>query len=134
MKKIFDEDKQIGTKEKAIAKMIIITLFSLIIVIIIAIFVFKYSYNKIMEGLSKDTYYILDVDEDNIEKVISLIQEENRNYCDSLYKIEYYNMFPDGTSYLLYCKDEDNIKFSIDKVGTDMLLQYIYDNGTSEVR
>jgi len=134
MKRTFNEDKQIGIKEKAIAKMIIITLFSIVIVIIIAILVFKYSYNKIVEGLSKNTYYTLDVDEDNIEKVISLIQEENQKHCDSLYKIEYYNTFPDGTSYILHCEDEEDIRFSIDKVGTDVLSQYIYDNGTSEVR
>lgn len=134
MKQISNEDEQIGLKEKAIAKIITITLFSITIVVIISILVFKHSYNKIIEGLSKNTYYVLDVDEDNVEKVISLIQEEKQSYCESLYKIEYYNMFPDSTSYLLYCEDEDNIKFSIDKVGTDVLSQYIYDNGTREVR
>lgn len=134
MKRISNEDKQIGIKEKAIAKIITITLFSIVTVVIVSIFVIKYSYNKIIEGLSKNTYYVLEVDENNIEKIVSLIQDEKQTYCDSLYKIEYYNMFPDGISYLLYCEDEDNIKFSIDKVGTDVLSKYIYDNGTREVR
>lgn len=134
MKQISNEDKQIGIKEKAIAKIITITLFSIVTVVIVSIFVIKYSYNKIIEGLSKNTYYVLEVDENNIEKIVLLIQDEKQTYCDSLYKIEYYNMFPDGTSYLLYCEDEDNIKFSIDKVGTDVLSKYIYDNGTREVR
>ncbi len=134
MKRISNEDKQIGIKEKAIAKIITITLFSIVTVVIVSILVIKYSYNKIIEGLSKNTYYVLEVDENNIEKIVSLIQDEKQTYCDSLYKIEYYNMFPDGISYLLYCEDEDNIKFSIDKVGTDVLSKYIYDNGTREVR
>ena len=49
-------------------------------------------------------------------------------------KIEYYNTFPDGTNYTIYCKDTDNIGFSIDKVGEDKLQSYIYKYGDMERR
>ena len=58
----------------------------------------------------------------------------NNNYCDSMYKIEYYNMFPDGTDYTIYCKEEDNINFGIDKVGEDTLATYIKNQGYIEKR
>ena len=36
--------------------------------------------------------------------------------------------------YTIYCKDGDNIKFSIDKGGEDTLAIYIDQNGYNEIR
>ena len=86
-------------------------------------------------------YYILDINDKNRNTIINLLEQEKDNifpnanvYCDSLYKIEYYNQFPDGTSYKIYCKAEENINFGIDKVGEDVLKSYIYENGYTELR
>lgn len=132
----FNEEEIVKTK----SKMYVITTFSVIGVIIFFILIFIFSINSTINDVSKKTYYVLDVTNKNKNEVIELLEQEkenmfyNNNYCDSIYKIEYYNMFPDGTDYTIYCKEEDNINFGIDKVGEDTLAIYIKSQGYIEKR
>ena len=132
----FNEEEIVKTK----SKMYVITTFSVIGVIILFILIFIFSIKFTINDVSKKTYYVLDVTNKNKNEVIELLEQEKENmfynnyYCDSIYKIEYYNMFPDGTDYTIYCKEEDNINFGIDKSGEDVLATYIYDNGYTEKR
>ena len=132
----FNEEEIVKTK----SKMYVITTLSVIGVIILFILIFIFSINSTINDFSKKTYYVLDVTNKNKNEVIELLEQEkenmfyNNNYCDSMYKIEYYNMFPDGTDYTIYCKEEDNINFGIDKVGEDTLATYIRNQGYIEKR
>ena len=125
----FNEEEIVKTKSKMYVG-----------VIILFILIFMFSINSTINDFSKKTYYVLDVTNKNKNEVIELLEQEkenmfyNNNYCDSMYKIEYYNMFPDGTDYTIYCKEEDNINFGIDKVGEDTLATYIKNQGYIEKR
>ncbi len=129
-----ESEEEIKTR----GKMYAITTLSVISVIVIYIISLINSINTAFDVLftNKKRYYVLDVDNQNKDKVIELFQTEteNINYCNSIYKIEYYNGFPDGKNYTMYCKDEDNITFSIDKVEEDTLATYIYKKGTIETK
>lgn len=115
-------------------------IFIVIVVILVIVFIclsVYFSFKALDEDLSKKYYYYVDINDKNKDEIISLLHEEKdnmigTNYCDSMYKIEYYNIFPNGTSYTIYCKDTDNINFSIDKVGEDKLQSYIYKYGDME--
>ncbi len=131
--KFNDEEDNIKRTEENVKT---VALFVVIIPIIFIITIFTNSNLKYME-----TFYILDVNNENKSTIINLIEQEKDNigsnsklYCDSLYRIEYYNMFPDGTHYTIYCKDEENVNFGIDKVGKDVLKNYIYENGYSTLK
>ena len=109
------------------------------VVVISSIIVILSIYKMFTSPISRK-YYVLDVINSNKEEIIKLYEEETKNdkyikkYCDSIYRIEYYIGFPDGTSYTMYCKDEDNISFDIDKTGVDNLAKYICENGYTEKR
>ena len=125
---------------KSKAKMYSLIVFSIIVIIIIFILVFIFSIKSAFNSFSQKTYYILDVTSENKNKIIELFEKEkenifyDKNFCDSIYRIEYYHTFHDGTSYTMYCKDEDNIIFNIDKAEEDTLANYIYKNGFTEKR
>lgn len=128
-------------KEVVKAKMYAITTLSVIGVIIIIIIAGYLSIKSYFDSLftTKTVYFVLNVDDSNRDRIIELFANEkeniyNQNYCDSIYKIEYHHLFPDGTDYTMYCKDEENISFSIDKVGEDTLATYIHENGMRETR
>lgn len=139
--KFNDEDEEENIKRteeivKIIAFFVVIIPVIFIVLIITVSSIFTSSNIKYMEK-----FYILDVNNENKSIIINLIEQEKENissnsklYCDSLYRIEYYNMFPDGTHYTIYCNDEENINFGIDKVGDDVLKNYIYENGFSELK
>ena len=105
------------------------------VVVISSIIVIMSIYKMFTSPIPK-TYYILEINDNNKEEIIKLYEEEtnNKEYCDSIYKIEYYIGFPDGTSYTMYCRYEDNISFNIDKAGVDNLAKYIRKNGYTEKR
>ena len=89
--------------------------------------------------LDSKEYFVLDVNNKNIDKVLELINNEKNNFndkyfCNSIYKIEFAYSFPDGTHYTVYCKNEENISFDIDKNGIDTLEKYILENGKKETR
>ena len=139
--KFNDEDEKENIKRteeivKTVAFFIVIIPVIFIVLIITVSSIFTSSNIKYMEK-----FYILDVNNKNKSIIINLIEQEKENissnsklYCDSLYRIEYYNMFPDGTHYTIYCNDEENINFGIDKVGDDVLKKYIYENGFTELK
>jgi len=64
--------------------------------------------------LSKKDYYSIDITEDNKSKILELLEERNIEYCESIYKIEFMQNFPDDKSGEIYCSDEKNIYFVID--------------------
>ena len=137
--KFNDEDENIRRTEeivKTVAFFVVIIPVIFTVLIITVLSIFTSSNIKYMEK-----FYILDVNNENKSIIINLIEQEKENissssklYCDSLYRIEYYNMFPDGTHYTIYCNDEENINFGIDKVGDDVLKNYIYENGFTELK
>ena len=137
--KFNDEDENIRRTEeivKTVAFFVVIIPVIFTVLIITVSSIFTSSNIKYMEK-----FYILDVNNENKSIIINLIEQEKENissnsklYCDSLYRIEYYNMFPDGTHYTIYCNDEENINFGIDKVGDDVLKKYIYENGFTELK
>ena len=137
--KFNDEDENIRRTEeivKTVAFFVVIIPVIFIVLIITVLSIFTSSNIKYMEK-----FYILDVNNKNKSIIINLIEQEKENissnsklYCDSLYRIEYYNMFPDGTHYTIYCNDEENINFGIDKIGDDVLKKYIYENGFTELK
>ena len=126
-------DDEVRTKGKMYTFMVI----ALILVIVFICLSVYFSFKALGEDLSKKNYYYVDINEKNKDEIIRLLNEEkddmiSANYCDSMYKIEYYNTFPDGTSYTIYCKNMDNINFSIDKASEDKLQSYIYKYGDME--
>ncbi len=139
--KFNDEDEKENIKRteeivKTVAFFVVIIPVIFTVLIITVSSIFTSSNIKYMEK-----FYILDVNNENKSIIINLIEQEKENissnsklYCDSLYRIEYYNMFPDGTHYTIYCNDEENINFGIDKVGDDVLKKYIYENGFTELK
>ena len=137
--KFNDEDENIRRTEeivKTVAFFVVIIPVIFTVLIITVSSIFTSSNIKYMEK-----FYILDVNNENKSIIINLIEQEKENissssklYCDSLYRIEYYNMFPDGTHYTIYCNDKENINFGIDKVGDDVLKNYIYENGFTELK
>ena len=134
-----DEKENIKRTEeivKTVAFFVVIIPVIFTVLIITVSSIFTSSNIKYMEK-----FYILNVNNENKSIIINLIEQEKENissssklYCDSLYRIEYYNMFPDGTHYTIYCNDEENINFGIDKVGDDVLKKYIYENGFTELK
>ena len=139
--KFNDEDEKENIKRteeivKTVAFFVVIIPVIFTVLIITVSSIFTSSNIKYMEK-----FYILNVNNENKSIIINLIEQEKENissssklYCDSLYRIEYYNMFPDGTHYTIYCNDEENINFGIDKVGDDVLKKYIYENGFTELK
>ena len=132
----FKTEEEVRTK----GKMIAITTLSVIGILVIVVIISILSVKSFFNNLAKHEYYILEINDDNRDEIINLLEQEKENmfynshYCSSMYKIEYTNLFPDGTDYTIYCKDEENISFSIDKAGEDKLQNYIYKNGTTESR
>ena len=126
-----------------IKKTLIITILILIFLFVsfsILIFVFKILvlFGKIQE------YTYLDINNNNKEKIIGLLQEQeddmfseegdiSLNDCyKKLNRIEVIFHFPDGESYTLYC-GENKISFSLDSVNYN-LPSYMGKNGKTGYR
>lgn len=116
------------------SKMIAITVISVIVVLCIIILSLFFSIKKASKNISKKNYYFIDVNNDNREKIISLIKDVNGKYCESIYKIDYHKNFSSGVSYHVYCKDEKDLYFGNDNDYKDILNNYIYENGEIEVK
>lgn len=136
----FNDDEDYIKRNAGIIKTIAFFLVAITVIFILLIY-------SIISIFSNDkikyvkTYYILDINNKNKNTIVNLLEQEKDNifpntllYCESMYRIEYYYGFPDGTNYIIYCKDEENISFSIDKVGKDVIKSYIYENGYTELR
>ena len=134
----FDEnDEMIKTKSKIYVITILFVIGTIILFFCICFFSIKLFFNSLS---MKKEYFVLSVDSHNKDQVNDLFENETKNlrydinYCNSIYKIEYYHLFPDGNEYTMYCKDEDDMTFGIDKAGEDTLATYIYENGKREIR
>ena len=123
-----DEEEIIKTK----SKMYTITILSVIGLIILSITIFVFSIKSFFNDISKHKYYVLDINTENKDKIISLLKEENIKYCESIYKIEYEQLFPNDKSAKIYCQNEKDIEFSIYGNKESQLANYIYNNGILE--
>jgi len=123
-----DEEEIIKTK----SKMYTITILSVIGVIILFITIFVFSVNSFFNDASNHKYYVLDVNTENKDKIISLLKEENIKYCESIYKIEYEQLFPNDKSAKIYCRNEKDVEFTISDNKESQLANYIYNNGILE--
>lgn len=86
-------------KEKKIALIIvasIYTILSLPVIFIIVVWYYLFSYE----------YYELKVDKSNRSEVIEMLKKEDKKYCNSIYKLEMRQLFPNDKSLDIYCKDE----------------------------
>lgn len=130
----FHDEQAIKQEEKKIKlKIWIYTLIIFVSVGGVAWFIFSIylSFKTLGEDLSKNTYHILELTDDNREKIISILEREDIDYCKSIYKIEWFHRFPHGTPITIYCKDTDNIRFNVSE---SELIKYIDVNGTTERR
>lgn len=130
----FDDDQVVKLeKEKTKVKFLMYLLIIFVSIGGVAWFIYSIylSFKALGEDLSKKTYYILELTDNNKEEVISILKKENKKYCKSMYKIEWNHHFPHGTNGNIYCKDTDNIRFNISK---SELTKYIHDNGITERR
>ena len=123
-------EEEVRAKGKIIATTVFIVIGVFVIFIIIGIISIKMFFNN----LTKQQYYVLDVNSNNKDKVISLLENEEFEYCESIYKIEYLQQFPDGKSAKIYCENEEDIKFEIYDNKVNELAKYIYENGIDEKR
>ena len=123
-----DEEEFIKTK----SKMYTITILSVIGVIILFITIFVFSVKSFFNDASNHKYYVLDVNTENKDKIISLLKEENIKYCESIYKIEYEQLFPNDKSAKIYCRNEKDVEFTISDNKESQLANYIYNNGILE--
>lgn len=116
------------------------TVLIIISIIVISIIVIIIGIHTVFTTPKPRKYYVLDVNDSNKEEIIQLFKNEKENifrtekYCDSIYKIEYYNTFPHGTDYTMYCRNEENISFGLNTSGSDSLAKYIRENGYAEKR
>ncbi len=127
----FDEEYEV---EKTKGNTIAITTLSIIGMFVIVIIFIIILTKAFFEDISKKKYYVLEINENNKEQIISLLKQENKKYCDSLYKIEYRQNFPDDKSAKIYCSTEEDIEFSISDDKTSELANYIWENGFIETR
>lgn len=123
-----DEEEIIKTK----SKMYTITILSVIGFIVLSITIFVFSIKSLFYDVSKHKYYVLDINTENKDKIIYLLKEENIKYCESIYKIEYEQLFPNDKSTKIYCQNEKDVEFSIYDNKESQLANYIYNNGVLE--
>ena len=122
----FDDNDKID-KEKG--KMYALTTLFVIGVFVILVIVGIFSMSACFVDMGKHKYYLLEVNKENKEQIISLLEQENKPYCESIYKIEYEQLFPNDKSVKVYCKKEADIKFSISDNEESELANYIFENG-----
>lgn len=113
-------------KYKKNGKITIFIICGLIMVLVLCFIIFK----SFIVELSKKDYYHIDITENNRNKIIELLEERNIEYCESIYKIEFMQNFPDDKSGEIYCLDKKNIYFIIDdSTMKNDLVDYIKNNG-----
>ena len=115
-------------------KIIAITTLSVICVVIIFIVIGVISIKSIFNEMTKHKYYVLEINNNNKDEIIFLLENEEKEYCESIYKIEYEQLFPNDKSAKIYCKDEENIEFVIPDSNDSELANYIFENGVAGKR
>lgn len=121
--------------EKTKSKMFSITFLVVIGVLILLVIIGFISTKSFFKESQKNTYYVVDVNENNKNEIISLLKNMEVEYCESMYKIEYIRGFPDDGSGKIYCNDVDNISFGVyDSTYDSEFAHYIIENGIRERR
>lgn len=126
----FDEEEISYEKGKMYAFIAFVLISIIVFGIVISIVFIK----SIFKDFQTHEYYVLEIDAKNKETIISLLEKENLSYCETMYEIEYEQLFPNDKSATIYCKGGEEIKFSIYDGKKSELAQYIYENGTIEKR
>ena len=128
------DDLEKYEEEKTKGKMFAITTISVIIAIIVFITLGIFSIKAFFKDLSTHKYYVLEVNELNKQEVITMLENEDKKYCESLYKIEYTTLFPNGINAKIYCNDEEDIYIPIEDDKPSEIINYISRNGNLEKR
>ena len=132
-----DYDKQNDLeKEKTKLKIWLCTISILILVAGIILFIYSIyaSIKSLGNDLSMHTFHVVEIDFNNKNEIISILEKENRNYCESMYKIEYESLFPNDYNVKIYCMNEDDISFGVADNEHSNLINHIHDNGIIEKR
>lgn len=130
----FDDDQEVKLeKEKTKVKiwMYILIIFVSVGGVVWFIYSIYLSFKALGEDLSKNTYHVLELTDDTKKEIVTILENENKNYCESMYKIEWNHSFPHSTNIKIYCKDTENIIFNS---SDSEMLKYINDNGIIERR
>ena len=109
---------------------IYISIIGIILIILIILALCKIVY--IIIDFNYIKYYYLEINDNNRSKIEELLTKENINYCNSMYKIEYYNVGLNYPKINIYCTNEPNITFS--SKHKDELNNYLYSQGKIEKR
>ena len=112
-----------------------ITFLVVIGILILLVIIGFISTKSFFKELQKKTYYVVDVNENNKNEIISLLKNIEVEYCESMYKIEYTRGFPDDSSGKIYCNNVDNISFGVyDSTYDSEFVHYILENSIRERR
>lgn len=125
-----EDDEIVKTK----GKMYAVTALTVIFTIIIFMFVIIISIKSCDQTLTKHKYYILKVTDTNKSEVLNLLKDDKKQYCNSIFKIELNGFLTNDKKLKIYCKNEENIEFSISDNNESKIITYIYDNGKIENR
>lgn len=129
----FNEENINVEIEKTKGKLYIITILSIIIALTIFVFFEISSLKKFNHDLQQHKYYVVEINEKNQDEIKFLLDEENLEYCESMYKIEYERVFNGKVFLTLYCKGEKNKSLSIYN-DESKIIHYIFENGIIEKR
>lgn len=77
----------------------------LIMMVVFAIMIVNFN----LSDTEKNEYYVLEENQENKEQIILLLERENKPYCESIYQIEYAQLFPNDKSAKVYCQNGKKI-------------------------
>ena len=117
--------------EKVISKNYAITTIFIFLVIVIFVIAGILFIKEAKRKLSLHTYYVLDIDKNNKQNIISLLEEEDVKYCVSITKIELYHSVHNAFGHI-YCSNEETIDISFNDDSD--LAKYIHKNSYVEKR
>lgn len=121
--------------EKNKNKMFSITFLVAIGVLFLLVIIGFILIKSFFKELQDNTYYVVAVNENNKNEIISLLKIIDVDYCESMYKIEYLKLFPNDGSGKIYCNDADNISFGVyDSTNDSEFVHYILEKGIRERR
>lgn len=123
------EKEKIKTK----GKMVAITTLSIISVVVFFIGIIIYFTKSFLNDIEKHIYYFVEINDNNKEEIITLLNDENIEYCDSIYKIEYERILTGDIISKIYCNNEENISLNIYN-GDSKIINYIHEYGNIEKR
>ena len=128
----FDEQDLELEKVKAKSHIYTITILSIIGAIIIFLILSIISIKKTSDDFFRyrETKYSIDINEQNKDKIIEILKQNENEYCESIYKIEYSVSFPDTVSLKIFCEDGESINLY---ESNQKLIDFVIENGTKEI-